>query len=243
MFCSFLDASKAFDRVVHAGLFLKMLVKGTPLIFLQLIMYWYDSLCCRVRWDDQYSTWFHLHAGVRQGGVLSPVFYSIYVDDLIDILMKLNVGCHIRNTFIAALLYADDMSLISPSLRGLQRMLNACEDFCKKWDICLNPKKSRNMYFGKRQGNLCKLELNGQQIQWTERWNYLGVDLLSGIKFNCCILEKIKKFYRASNHIFRIEGRSNDLVMLRLIETRSIPILTYGKEVIYVADRDIHGDG
>ena len=153
------------------------------------------------------------------------------MDDLIDILMKLNVGCHIRNNFIAALLYADDMSLISPSLRGLQRMLNACEDFCKKWDICLNPKKSRNMYFGKRQGNRCKLELNGRKIKWTECWNYLGVDFVSGIRFNCCISEKIKRF-------FRIKGRSNELVMLCLIKTHCIPILTYGIEVIYDADRD-----
>ena len=59
--------------------------------FLDIIIFWYDGLYCRVRWDDQYSEWFVIEAGVRQGGILSPDFYSIYIDELIDILSKLNV--------------------------------------------------------------------------------------------------------------------------------------------------------
>ena len=51
--------------------------------------------------------------------------------------------------------------------------------------------------------------------------------------------KKIRKFYRAANHIFRIEGKSDDLIMLNLIETHCIPILTYAIEVIVVSDRDI----
>ena len=50
--------------------------------------------------------------------------------------------------------------------------------------------------------------------------------------------EKIRKFYRAANGIFRIEGRCNDLLTLRLIESHCIPILSYGIEVIHVADQD-----
>ena len=239
VYCSFLDASKAFDRLVHAGLFLKLLARKVPIIFLVIIVFWYDGLYCRVRWDDQYSDWFQIIAGVQQGGILSPDFYSIYIDEIIEILTKLNVGCYICGVFVAALLYADDMALVSPSLKGLQRLLISCEQFCRDWDICLNPKKSKNLYFGKRQKNLCNLVLNGVEIEWTDRWTYLGVNLISGSKFNCCINEKIRKFYRAANHIFRIEGKSDDLLMLRLIETHCIPILTYAIEVIFVMDRDV----
>ena len=121
----------------------------------------------------------------------------------------------------------------------LQKLLRACEAYCKEWDICLNPKKSRNLYFGRRWDNLCELELNGAKIQWANQWKYLGVDLLSGPKFNCCIKEKIRKFYRAANHILRIDGKSDDLIMLNLIETHCIPILTYAIEVTVVLDRDI----
>ena len=236
--CSYLDASKAFDRLVHAGLFLKLLARNVPMTFIDIIIFWYDGLYCRVRWDDQYSEWFVIEAGVRQGGILSPDFYSIYVDELVDILTKLNVGCYIRGVFVAALLYADDMALMSPSLKGLQRLLTACEQYCRVWDICLNPKKTRNMSFGKRQDNLCSLYLNGVEIEWTDQWTYLGVNLVSSPMFNCCVNEKIRKFYRAANYILRIDGKSDDMLMLRLIETHCIPILTYAIEVISVSDRD-----
>ena len=94
------------------------------------------------------------------------------------------------------------------------------------------------MYFGKRQDNLCSLYLNGVEIEWTDQWTYLGVNLVSSPMFNCCVNEKIRKFYRAANYILRIDGKSDDMLMLRLIETHCIPILTYAIEVISVSDRD-----
>ena len=95
VFCSFLDASKAFDRLVHSGLFIKLMDRNIPKIFLDVIISWHDGLVCQVRWDNVYSEWFQISAGVRQGGVLSPDFYSIYVDDLINILRDAGVGCYI----------------------------------------------------------------------------------------------------------------------------------------------------
>ena len=62
--------------------------------------------------------------------------------------------------------------------------------------------------------------------------------LRSNKQFNCSVTDKIKKFYRCANSILRIDGRSNDMVMLRLIETHCIPLLSYAIEVVNVADRD-----
>ena len=96
-----------------------------------------------------HSEWFCIEAGVRQGGVLSPDFYCIYVDDLVEIVTRAGIGCHLRNMFLSILLYADDMALVSPSLRGLQNLLILTEEYCHEWDICLNAKMSKNM-FGKK---------------------------------------------------------------------------------------------
>ena len=85
VYTSFLDASKAFDRLVHSGLFIKMMDRNVLKAFLDVIITWHDGLMCRVRWDDVFSEWFTISAGVRQGGVLSPDFYSLYVDELIYI--------------------------------------------------------------------------------------------------------------------------------------------------------------
>ena len=69
-------------------------------------------------------------AGVRQGGVLSPDLFSIYVDDLIRVLKSSGIGCYLHRSFAAAPFYADDLVVMSPSLKGLQRLLNLCNDHC-----------------------------------------------------------------------------------------------------------------
>ena len=85
-------------------------------VFLKLI-FWYKDLMCRVRWGESLSQWYSVLSGVRQGGVLSPDLYCLYVDDLIRRLEVLNVGCYISQMFLAALLYADDMALLAPSVK------------------------------------------------------------------------------------------------------------------------------
>ena len=164
VFCSFLDASKAFDRLVHSGLFIKLMEKKVPLQFLAIIISWYDGLTCRVKWGDGFSGWFEIAAGVRQGGVLSPDFYGIYVDELICKLIALGKGCYFFNVFAAALFYADDMAILAPSIKGLQLLLNVCEAYCSEWDICLNSKKTKNLYFGKHLTTICKTSLNGKEM-------------------------------------------------------------------------------
>ena len=75
-------------------------------------------------------------------------------------------------------------------------------------------------------------------VQDSQEFGHKGVTLKSSKVFNCSIREQVKKFYRSANGIFRIEGRSNDTVMLRLMESHCVPILTYGIEIVHVIDRD-----
>ena len=106
-----------------------------PLVLLDVIISWYDGLQCRVKWGNQFSEWFSITAGVRQGGVLSPDLYSIYVDELLNQLQKCGKGCYFRDIFVAALFYADDMAVLAPSIKGLEFLLKICGDYCLEWDI------------------------------------------------------------------------------------------------------------
>ena len=218
-------------------MFLKLLQRQAPLIFIDIIVQWYSNLQCRVRWGDTLSNWFHVKAGVRQGGVLSPTFYCLYIDELVDIISASGIGCHVRGVFLSILLYADDMALAAPSLKGLQKLLELTEHYCNSWDILLNAKKSKNMCFGKKH-YLAPLQLDGKDIDWVASWSYLGVTLKTHKSFNCCIDEKVKSFYRCANGLLRIEGRSSETVMLQLMETHCLLILTYAIDTIFVADRD-----
>ena len=238
VFCSFLDASKAFDRLIHSGLFIKLIDRKLPKSFLDVLINWYNGLQCRVKWGSFYGDWFLISAGVRQGGILSPDFYNIYVDDLIRMLQESKVGCYISDIFAAAIFYADDMCVVASSLRGLQKLLELCSAYCSEWDICLNVKKTKNLYFGKKLSFNFKPVLNGIPIEWVKEWKYLGVTLKSGPRFNCSIIERVKAFYRSLNSILRIEGHSDDMLMLQLIEAHCTPILTYAIEIVHVTNRD-----
>ena len=94
------------------------------------------------------------------------------------------------------------------------------------------------MHFGKKCQTNFQVSLNGLLIDWTEQWKYLGVVLKSGSRFGCSIEERVKRYYRSLNSILRVPGRSDDLVLLRLLEAHCVPILSYAVEMIHVADRD-----
>ena len=81
------------------------------------------------------------------------------------------------------------------------------------------------MSFGEKH-NLPQLVLDGKQIEWVQSWSYLGITLESHKQFNCSIDQKVKSFYRSANAILRIEGRSNEMVMLQLLESKCVSILS-----------------
>ena len=92
------------------------------------------------KWENNFSRSFKLSAGVRQGGVLSPALFSIFIDSLVDKVVRSGVGCHISCICVAIFLYADDIVLLSPTVNGLQALLDICEDELLSLDMQLNIK-------------------------------------------------------------------------------------------------------
>ena len=68
--------------------------------------------------------------GVRQGSILSPHLFAVYVDDLSVNLIDSGQGCCIDNVVINHLFYADDLCLMAPIPSALQRLINICDQFC-----------------------------------------------------------------------------------------------------------------
>ena len=79
-----------------------------------------------VNWNGEYSSTFSVGNGVKQGGVLSPVLFTVYLDDLIDQLKKKGLGCHFNGHFVGSFIYAYDISLLAPSCDALNNMFNVC---------------------------------------------------------------------------------------------------------------------
>ena len=138
--------SKAFDRVNYCQLFQTMLHRKMDPVFTRCLMNIYLNQKLRVKWDDQFSSFFSVTNGVKQGGVLSPILFCIYVDNLLQQLRHSSHGCYMGPHFVGALCYADDLVLISPSLSGLNSMLQICEKFALNYDLSFNAQKTQNFH-------------------------------------------------------------------------------------------------
>ena len=67
----------------------------------------------------------------RSGGVLPPILFGVYIDELLMRLKRSGYGCHIGHIFTGALAYADDVVLIAPTMVSMRKLLDICSTFSK----------------------------------------------------------------------------------------------------------------
>jgi hypothetical protein len=143
-----LDASKAFDRVHYAKIFSLLLKRNLCPLTTKLLLMMYTTQRMSVRWRGVDSESFSCANGVKQGAVLSPVLFCVYMEELLKKLEESEIGCYIGHRYAGALCYADDVALIAPSQQAMRRMLHICEDFATKFHVKFNSSKSINIVVG-----------------------------------------------------------------------------------------------
>ena len=128
---------------------------------------------------------FSVKNGVRQGAVISPTLFSLYLNSLLLQLESSGYGCHIGNHYYGSLAYAYDIALLCPSRSGLQVMFSICEKYFKdhKITISTNPdvKKSKTkcLFFShdKNRNKPAAILLGDTPLPWVNVWQYLGNEL------------------------------------------------------------------
>ena len=82
---------------------------------------------------------FEIKNGGKQGAVLSAILFCVYIDDLLKELRRKRDGCWMNKDFVGVIVYADDIVLLSPSIDGLQNMINTCSSYAESHNLSFSP--------------------------------------------------------------------------------------------------------
>ena len=173
LFVCFVNLEKAYDRVPRDKLWKVLQEYGVDGQLLRAI----KSFHCRpevcVRVNGKQSKPFHVGVGLRQGYVLSPLLFSVYMN-WIDKCSQADECAMIGNCKISRLLFADDLVLLSSTESGLQRALNSFADACNTAGMKISTAKTEVLHLS-RNPDQCVLQVNGATLKQVEKFKYLGV--------------------------------------------------------------------
>ena len=146
-FAAYIDFSKAYDRIPRGLLWQKLLDVGVSGKFLEALKSLYSNVTCAVRINGVLSDWFGVNIGLKQGCLISPMLFNLYLNDLVDCLKDAECGVLWGEEMLSVLLYADDILMVSESEQGLQKLLDILHEWCHKWKMVVNVDKTKIMHF------------------------------------------------------------------------------------------------
>lgn len=233
-----LDASKAFDRVNYCKLFRVLLDRGICPMYCRLLLNMYLQQKLRIRWNTTYSDYFNIRNGVKQGGVISPVLFCVYIDGLLVELEKCGVGCYMGSVFAGAFGYADDLKLLTPTIKSLCTMVTICERYAKKYDVMFNAKKSQLIVYSCSAKQMVDpiILVNGKKVDVCHNVVHLGHLMSNNIyKFN--VSKCIGDFNRQCNMFLADFKNANSYIRNVLFQKYCTSF--YGTQLLPLFDNSI----
>ena len=246
VFVSYFDVSKAFDTVWTNGLFYKLFEMGITGKTWRILYKGYIDFKCRVRVDDKLSDWYVMQCGIHQGGFLSLMKYTAFIDSLLRNLEQSNLCCRICSILSSPAGYADDLATATVSKCRTDQVHKIVYEYGRKWRFKFNAKKSAVLVYGESkkqhdQNSVHRVfKLGPEKVP--EKYEYDHVGVKSCIfETNSRVTEKICKARRTLNASSGLGIRKNGLGMQAcciIFWSVVIPILTFGAEIWCLNDND-----
>ena len=236
IFSCFVDFSKAFDTIPRDLLFEKLLGYGITGKFFNNIKSMYTNDNCCVKVGNKLTESFLANQGVKQGCILSPLLFNIFIADIVErfktencrplkIDESQNLGC---------LLWADDIILLSHSEEGLRNMLSALSSYVDANGMSINTKKTQCMIFNKT-GKFIRRSypMKNGTIETTKSYKYLGFiftpsgEIVSGLKD---LRDRALRAYHKLKHKMGLHFRLHPFTTMSLFDSLIKPILLYSSD-------------
>lgn len=233
---AFLDIRKAFDVVWRDALLWKLRLKQLRGAEWHAIAALLAPTFAYARLPRGNSPPWHAAHGVRQGSVLSPLLFLVFIDDLAQALLRIP-GVTLPGYSLAALLYADDLALLAETPAALQAALDIAGAWAARWRMSFGrgPTKTAVMQVSPRgpASGDSPFTLSGQTLPWVSTYRYLGVVVDRGLTLRQHVAERGERgraaFFGCCGWAQR--ERLSLPYLARLVETYVVPKVLWGMEL------------
>ena len=235
MFAGFIDFRKAYDRVDREklwGCLERMGLGGRVSAFLKAV---YTGTSSEVKVGEERSKPFRVHVacGLRQGCILSPLLFSLYINSLVNKLKEADVGVMCRGQLISALLYADDAVIFAEDEELMRGGMDVLAEWCKGWSVKVSVEKCEVMHLRRKGVKRSdeKFQVGSEEIKVMGEYKYLGCvvdEYLSNVRM---VEERAKAGAKAlSDWLTRCRatvGEVKGATFVRLLEMLVESVLLY----------------
>ncbi|XP_073968974.1 uncharacterized protein [Rhodnius prolixus] len=186
-----------------------------------------------VWYRNEYSHKFETTMGVKQGALLSPLFFTLFINDIEDDLIG---GININRNKIKLLAFADDIAVIALDPVELQYNIHVLEKYCLKWNLKINTNKSKVMVCrnGARPSNKERWSLGNENIEIVNCYKYLGLRITPQLNLNKHLNDKLLKAKIGLNSVWKSFIANSKIPVsakLEMFNAVSRAIMCYGAQV------------
>ena len=220
IFACFVDFKKAFDTIPRDLLFRKLLGHGVTGKFFNTLKTIYKNDTCCVKVDGKMTRSFEANQGVKQGCVLSPLLFNIFISDIVsrfdnEVCTPLQFD---NSQTIGSLIWADDPVILSESENGLQNMLKNLSSYAVENRMEINLDKTKCMIFNKTGKFLRRIfEVGDEKIYSTSSYKYLGFIMTPSGEINTGLKDLKDRALRAFYSLKGKLGKCFMFVMYRIV--------------------------
>lgn len=239
-YAAFIDFSKAYDRIDRDMLWRRLSDLGLIGNMESAIRQIYQQVQCCVRLNGQRSDWFDVSCGLRQGCILSPLLFNLFVNDLIEAIALKASGRGVKldgtDTEVGVAAYADDVVLLAASEQDLQYMLDMVHRWCRRWRMVINIDKTKVIHFRTKAQHRTPFVFTcgGDTLQTVDRYKYLGLVLSEHLDYAVTANVVSKSASRALGLLIskvKASGGVPYACFTKLYDALVQPIIDYGAAV------------
>jgi hypothetical protein len=233
-YLAFLDLSSAYDMTWRDGVWWQLLKSGIHGKMWRVMRDMYRSVRNRVNINGKLSDMFNLDRGVRQGSVLSPLLFSLFISGVVKDWEKAGIGVKIAGRRVAGLLFADDIVLVADSVAELHRALEIMDAHARRWRYQFNNSKCAVVAIMNRKLTGQQWQLQGQPIVEQAHYKYLGLCIESGHRWTRWHDARITRAKQRMATLYWCGARNGALAVRtaeKLVRVMLLPVLQYGAEI------------